>query len=219
MAVAVDDPLRPQRDHATSGFVRTPERCRHGRAGSRQGSGRLRLAAQVGRGVAEALGRARQAGRDRARVEPYEDVGRDGHHRGAVDGETGAACGGQRRGGVVERRVHVPARYRRGAVPHAYVALLLIHLHFPDSESLKEKRKELSSVKAQLRTRLGVAVSEVDGQDTWQRSTLAGALTSGSFKQLAQAADHVEAWLLSRYPEGVRVERSLTSFEDAGGIG
>ena len=68
-------------------------------------------------------------------------------------------------------------------------------------------------------TRLGVAVSEVDGQDTWQRSTLAGALTSGSFKQLAQATDHVEAWLLSRYPEGVRVERSLTSFEDAGGIG
>jgi uncharacterized protein YlxP (DUF503 family) len=61
--------------------------------------------------------------------------------------------------------------------------------------------------------------SEVDGQDTWQRSTLAGALTSGSFKQLAQATDHVEAWLLSRYPEGVRMERSLTSFEDAGGIG
>jgi uncharacterized protein YlxP (DUF503 family) len=44
-------------------------------------------------------------------------------------------------------------------VPHAYVALLLIHLHFPDAESLKEKRKELSSVKAQLHTRLGVAVS------------------------------------------------------------
>src|SRR6266550_3119568 len=81
------------------------------------------------------------------------------------------------------------ARYRRGAVAHAYVALLLIHLHFPDAESLKEKRKELSSVKAQLRTRLGVAVSEVDGQDTWQRTTLAGALTSGSLKQLQQATD------------------------------
>jgi uncharacterized protein YlxP (DUF503 family) len=120
---------------------------------------------------------------------------------------------------VIEGRLRAPARYLRGAVPHAYVALLLIHLHFPDARSLKEKRKELSSVKAQLRTRLGVAVSEVDGQDTWQRSTLAGALTSGSYRQLTQAADHVEAWLMSRYPEGVRVERSLTSFEDAGGIG
>jgi uncharacterized protein YlxP (DUF503 family) len=101
----------------------------------------------------------------------------------------------------------------------AYVALLLIHLHFPEAGSLKAKRKELASVKAQLHTRLGVAVSEVDGQDTWQRTTLAGALTSGSLKQLQQATDHVEGWLLSRFPDGVRVERSLTSFEDAGGIG
>jgi uncharacterized protein len=100
-----------------------------------------------------------------------------------------------------------------------YVALLLIHLHFAEATNLKAKRKELSSVKAQLHTRLGVAVSEVDGQDTWQRCTLAGALTSGSLRQLAQATDHVEAWLDSRFPEGVRVERTLTSFEDAGGIG
>jgi uncharacterized protein len=104
-------------------------------------------------------------------------------------------------------------------VADAYVALLLIHLHFPDAESLKARRKELSSVKAQLHTRLGVAVSEVDGQDTWQRATLAGALTSGSLKELARASDHVEEWLLGRFPQGVRVERTLTSFEDAGGIG
>jgi uncharacterized protein len=105
------------------------------------------------------------------------------------------------------------------ALSPAYVALLLIHLHFPEAGSLKAKRKELASVKAQLHTRLGVAVSEVDGQDTWQRATLAGALTSGSLKQLQLATDHVEGWLLSRFPDGVRLERSLTSFEDAGGIG
>ena len=55
-----------------------------------------------------------------------------------------------------------------------------IHLHFPEAGSLKAKRKELSSVKAQLHTRLGVAVAEVDHQDIWQRATLAAALTSGS---------------------------------------
>ena len=37
------------------------------------------------------------------------------------------------------------------------LALLLIHLHFPEAESLKEKRKELQSVKAQLHGRLGAA--------------------------------------------------------------
>jgi uncharacterized protein len=104
-------------------------------------------------------------------------------------------------------------------VADAYVALLLIHLHFPDAGSLKARRKELSSVKAQLHTRLGVAVSEVDGQDTWQRATIAGALTSGSLRELARASDHVEEWLLDRFPQGVRVQRTLTSFEDAGGIG
>ena len=40
----------------------------------------------------------------------------------------------------------------------AYVALMVVHLHFPDAHSLKGKRKELSSVKAQLHGRLGLAV-------------------------------------------------------------
>jgi uncharacterized protein YlxP (DUF503 family) len=101
----------------------------------------------------------------------------------------------------------------------AYVALLLIHVHFPDSGSLKTKRKDLASVKAQLRGRHGVTVAEVDGQDTWQRATLAAALTAGSLSTLEASVDRVERWLLDRFPECVRIERSLTSFEDAGGLG
>ena len=41
-----------------------------------------------------------------------------------------------------------------------FVAVLVIDLHFPDAGSLKGKRKELSSLKAQLRQRLGVAVGK-----------------------------------------------------------
>jgi uncharacterized protein YlxP (DUF503 family) len=104
-------------------------------------------------------------------------------------------------------------------VPDAYVALLLIHIHFPDSGSLKSKRKDLSSVKAQLHGRYGVTVAEVDGQDTWQRATLAAALTAGSMGTLASSTDRVERFLLDRFPECVRVERTLTSFDDAGGLG
>jgi len=104
-------------------------------------------------------------------------------------------------------------------VSDAYVALLLIHLHFPDSGSLKSKRKDLSSVKAQLHGRHGLTVAEVDGQDTWQRATLAAALTAGSLSTLAASTDRVERFLLDRFPECVRVERSLTSFDDAGGLG
>ena len=95
-----------------------------------------------------------------------------------------------------------------------FVAVLVIDLHFPDAGSLKAKRKDLASVKAQLHGRLGAAVSEIDHQDTWQRATLAAALTGGSLAVLTSHADRVERWLDSRFPEGVRVRRLVTSLED-----
>lgn len=98
-----------------------------------------------------------------------------------------------------------------------FIAVLLIDLHFPQAGSLKGKRKELSSIKAQLRGRLGVAVAEVDHHDLWQRARLTAALTSGSLGTLASAADGVERWLQARLPDGVHVERMLVSVEDLRG--
>jgi uncharacterized protein YlxP (DUF503 family) len=100
----------------------------------------------------------------------------------------------------------------------AYVALLTIELHFPDAGSLKAKRKELASVKALLHQRLGLAVAEVDHQDLWQRSTLAGALVSGSLSQLQDACDNVQRFLDARFPQGVHVGRMLASFDDVEGL-
>lgn len=99
----------------------------------------------------------------------------------------------------------------------AYVALLLIHLHFPQAGSLKAKRKDLASVKSQLHGRMGVAVAEVDHQDLWQRATLAAALTGGSVSVLQRSTDRVERFLLDRFPESCRIERSLASFEELSG--
>jgi uncharacterized protein YlxP (DUF503 family) len=95
-----------------------------------------------------------------------------------------------------------------------FVAVMLIDLHFPDAASLKGKRKELLSIKAQLRGRLGAAVAEVDHQDLWQRARLTAALTSGSLGTLEKAVDNVERWLDSRCPDGLRVQRLLVSVED-----
>jgi uncharacterized protein YlxP (DUF503 family) len=95
-----------------------------------------------------------------------------------------------------------------------FVAVLVIDLHFPDASSLKCKRKELSSIKAQLHGRLGLAVAEVDHQDLWQRARLTAALTGGSLSSLAAAVDNVERWLLARWPDGVSVQRTLASVED-----
>jgi uncharacterized protein YlxP (DUF503 family) len=95
-----------------------------------------------------------------------------------------------------------------------FVAVMVIDLHFPDAGSLKAKRKELSSLKAQLQTRLGVAVSETGHHDLWQRATLTAALTGRSASVLGAAADNVERFVLSRCPDGARVQRMLVSVED-----
>ena len=96
----------------------------------------------------------------------------------------------------------------------AFAGLLLIHLHFPDAGSLKAKRKELSSIKAQLHGRLGVAVSEVEHQDLWQRSTLAAAVTGGSVTAVDEQADRVQRFLDARLPQGVRIDRAVVAFQE-----
>ncbi len=100
------------------------------------------------------------------------------------------------------------------AADGAYVALLLVHLHFPDAGSLKAKRKDLASVKAQLQRRMGITVAEVGHQDLWQRATLAAALTGGSVNRVEDAIDRVERFLLERFPETCRVERTVRSFDE-----
>jgi uncharacterized protein len=100
-----------------------------------------------------------------------------------------------------------------------FVAVLVIELHFPDAGSLKSKRKELSSIKAQLHGRLGAAVSETGHQDLWQRATLTAALTGGSLHRLSAAADQLERWLLARCPDGASVQRLVASVEDLRGSG
>jgi uncharacterized protein YlxP (DUF503 family) len=98
-----------------------------------------------------------------------------------------------------------------------FVAVLVIELHFPDAESLKAKRKDVSSIKAQLQGRFGAAVAETGHQDLWQRSTLTAALTGGSLAALSAAVDQLERWLLGRCPQGVAVERLVVSVEDLRG--
>ena len=95
-----------------------------------------------------------------------------------------------------------------------FVAVLVIDLHFPDAGSLKSKRKELSSIKAQLHGRMGAAVAEVDHQEKWQRARLTAALTGGSLAVLAAAADNLERWIEARWPDNVSVQRIVTSVED-----
>jgi uncharacterized protein len=100
-----------------------------------------------------------------------------------------------------------------------YVALVRIHLHLGEVHDLKAKRKELKSFTEQLRGRLGVAVAEVDHQDKWQRSTVVAAAVAGSATGAEDLADRIGRFADSRFPDGVRVEHALASFDEVSGIG
>ena len=104
-----------------------------------------------------------------------------------------------------------------GREPAGFVAVLTIDLHFPNTGSLKAKRKELQPVKAYLQGRVGATVAEIGHQDRWQRATLLAALVAGSAPRAEEAADAVERWLDARFPEGVRVQRTLASLKDLRG--
>jgi hypothetical protein len=96
----------------------------------------------------------------------------------------------------------------------SFVCLLEIHLHFPDNGSLKGKRKELSSLKAQLQRRFGAAVAETGHHDLWQRSELTAALVGGDVTGLGNRAAALERYVISMFPDGARVERLMVSRED-----
>ena len=91
-----------------------------------------------------------------------------------------------------------------------FVAVLVIDLHFPESGSLKSKRKELSSIKAQLHGRLGVAVSETDHHDLWQRAEVTVCVVStdrAHAERVLREADRMVA-----AAPGARVVDQATSF-------
>jgi uncharacterized protein len=96
----------------------------------------------------------------------------------------------------------------------AYVCVLTIDLHFPENGSLKGKRRELSSAKAQLQRRFGAAVAETDHHDLWQRAGLTAALVGRDIGLLRERAADVERWVWGAFPEGTHVETRLISTED-----
>ncbi len=97
----------------------------------------------------------------------------------------------------------------------AYLCLVEARLHFGQSQDLKGKRKQLHSLKTQLRQRFGAAVAETDGHDTWQRTTLICALVGDG--GVAARADELERFVESRCPDGCSFERDLLSLEDLRG--
>ena len=94
-----------------------------------------------------------------------------------------------------------------------YVGILSVELHFPENHSLKGKRKELLSVKAQLQRRFGASVAEVDHHDVWQRARLTMACVAREHRELQELLDGAERYLSGQAFDLGAVEREVITFE------
>ena len=107
------------------------------------------------------------------------------------------------------------------AAAHAFVAVLRIHLHFPDAGSLKAKRSELNAVKAGLQQRFGVAARR--GRPPGQLAALDAAGVRLWPAAMHGCSDHRRRRrALARCRgcrKGARVERRVASWADLESIG
>jgi uncharacterized protein len=94
-------------------------------------------------------------------------------------------------------------------VATGYVGILTVELHFPESGSLKGKRKYVKSATAQLRARFGASVAEVDHHDLWQRSSLTVACVASGHRELQEHLDAVVRHLGSQGFELLRADREV----------
>ena len=69
------------------------------------------------------------------------------------------------------------------------VGLCTIELFITDSQSLKDKRQVLLSLKDRLRRKFNLSVAEVEAQDLWQRAVLALACVANDGRHVNQVLD------------------------------
>lgn len=74
------------------------------------------------------------------------------------------------------------------------VGVLEIVIAIPQSNSLKDKRKVVKSVKDKLRNSFNVSVAEIENQDIWKTATLGVVVVSGDMAYANGVLSRVQDW-------------------------
>jgi uncharacterized protein YlxP (DUF503 family) len=90
------------------------------------------------------------------------------------------------------------------------VGVCTVELLIPESQSLKDKRQVLHSVKDRLRGKFNLSIAEVDGQDLWQKAVLGMACVANDGRHIEQVLEQALNVIKSMPTiEVVRVHREL----------
>ena len=96
-----------------------------------------------------------------------------------------------------------------------YVFVLEIGIDLRDAQNLKEKRKVVSSLKAQIRQRFVAAVAEIDAHDDRRRAVLLCSLVGGA--EVRERAAELERFVEARCPDRCAFRRDLLTLADIRG--
>ena len=94
-----------------------------------------------------------------------------------------------------------------------FVGVVKITLFIYASDSLKEKRRVLRSIKERFRNKFNYPLIEVDNKELWQKSTLGSSAVSDNDKYLISLFQEIEEFFF-KFPEVevIEKEREIFSF-------
>jgi uncharacterized protein YlxP (DUF503 family) len=95
-----------------------------------------------------------------------------------------------------------------------YIGVLSVELHFPENGSLKGKRKELHSLKAQLQRRFGASVAEVDHHELWQRAGMTLSCVGRRYRDAEELLAGAERYLVGRGFEVSVLTREVVTLDE-----
>jgi len=75
------------------------------------------------------------------------------------------------------------------------VGLLILDCYISESQSLKDKRRILSSLSERLRRQFNIAIAEVEYQDQWQRAQLAIVLVNTNWRMLQSSMSKLTEYI------------------------
>ena len=76
-----------------------------------------------------------------------------------------------------------------------HVGVCKVVLRLPENQSLKGKRRVISSLTSRIRNKFNVSIAEVDDNDAWQRATLGISCTSNSARHVDEVISGVVAFI------------------------
>jgi len=80
------------------------------------------------------------------------------------------------------------------------IGALRVEMLLDGGNSLKDKRRVVSRLMAQVRKKFNAAVAEVDDMDKWRKAVIGVAVVSNDHKHLSSCLDHIMDFIASGSP-------------------